>query len=83
MIFFEKGEVPNDFQKTLIKPLYKKNDKSECRNHSGISLASVGSKQFRLMILFRIMDAVDKGFRKGKVVLRKVEDFWTKLSLLG
>ena len=25
---FEKGEVPNNFRKTLIKPLYKKGDKS-------------------------------------------------------
>ena len=24
---FEKGEVPSDFRKTLIKPLYKKGDK--------------------------------------------------------
>ena len=28
MIFW-KGEVPRDFRKTLIKPLYKKGDKSE------------------------------------------------------
>ena len=27
-IIFEKGKVPNDFRKTLIKPLYKKGDKS-------------------------------------------------------
>ena len=27
-MIFEKGEVPNDFRKTLIKPLYKKGDKS-------------------------------------------------------
>ena len=41
-MIFEKGEVPNDFRKTLIKPLYKKGDKSECRNYRGISLVSVG-----------------------------------------
>ena len=39
---FEKGEVPNDLRKTLIKPLYKKSDKSGCRNYRGISLVSVG-----------------------------------------
>jgi len=27
-MIFEKGEVPNDFRKTLIKPLYKKGDES-------------------------------------------------------
>ena len=39
-MFFEKGEIPNDFKKTLIKPLYKKGDNSECRNYRGISLVS-------------------------------------------
>ena len=72
-MIFEKGEVPNDFRKTLIKPLYKKGDKSECRNYRGISLVSVGSKLLSNMILFRLRDAVDKvlreeqcGFRKGR-----------------
>jgi len=32
-MIFEKEEVPNDFRKTLIKPLYKKVDASECRNY--------------------------------------------------
>ena len=32
-IIFEKGEVPNGFRKTLIKPLYRKGDKNECRNY--------------------------------------------------
>ena len=35
-MIFEKGEVPNDRRKTLIKPLYKKGDKSECGNYGGI-----------------------------------------------
>ena len=72
-MIFEKGEVPNDFRKTLIKPLYKKGDKSECYNCRGISLVSVGSKLLSNMILFRLRHAVDKvlreeqcGFRKGR-----------------
>ena len=28
-LIFEKGEVPNDFRKTLIEPLYKKGNKIE------------------------------------------------------
>ena len=72
-MIFEKGEVPNYFRKTLIKPLYKKGDKSECRNYRGISLVSVGSKLLSNMILFRLRHSVDKvlreeqcGFRKGR-----------------
>ena len=32
-MIFEEEETPNDFGKTLIKLLYKKGDKSECRNY--------------------------------------------------
>ena len=32
-IMFEKGKVPRDLKKTLIKPLYKKGGKSECGNY--------------------------------------------------
>ena len=70
---FKKGKVPNDYRKTLIKPLHKKGDKSECRNYRSISLVSVGSKLLSNMILFKIRDAADivlreeqYGFRKGR-----------------
>ena len=69
-MIFEKWEIRNHFRKTLIKPEYKKSDKSEC---PGISLVSVVSKLFTNMILFTVRDAVDKvlreeqcGFRKGR-----------------
>ena len=72
-MIFEIGEVSNDFKKTLIKPLYKKGDKSECRNYRGIGLVSVGSKLLSNMILFGLRDTVDKvlreeqcGFKKGR-----------------
>ena len=72
-MILEKGEVPNDFRKALIKPLYKKGDKSECYNYRGISLVSVGIKLLSNMIFFRLRDAVDNvlreeqcGFRKGR-----------------
>ena len=51
-MIFEKGDLPNDFRVTLINPLYKKGDKSECHNYRGISLVSVGSKLLGNMILF-------------------------------
>ena len=64
-MIFEKEEVPNDFRKILIKSLYKKGDKSECRNYRGTSLVCVGSKLLSNMILFRQRDAVDKVLREG------------------
>jgi len=81
-MIFEKGEVPNDFRKTLIKPLYKKGDKSECRNYRGIILVSVGSKLLSNIILFRLRDAVDKVLREEQYSFKKVEDV-SKFSLLS
>ena len=63
-MIFEKGEVSSDLRKTQIKPLYKNGDKCECGNYTGISLASVGSKLFSMMKLFRLRAAVDKVIRK-------------------
>ena len=81
MIFY-KGEVPNDFRKTIIRPLYKKGNKSERRNYRGISLVSVGSKLLSNIVLFRLRDAVDKVLREDSAVSEKVEDVSTKFSLL-
>ena len=52
-IIFEKGEVPYNFKKILIEPLYKKGDKSECGDYQGIRLVSVGSTLISNMVLFR------------------------------
>ena len=38
-MIFEKGDLPSDFRKPLIKPLHKKGDKNECGNNKGISLS--------------------------------------------
>ena len=73
----KKGEVPNDFRKTSIKPLYKKVGNCECSNYRGISLVSVGSKLLSNMILLRLRDAADSfkrrtGFRKGRVCVDQI-----------
>ena len=78
--------MPNDFRKTIIKPLSKKGDKSECGNYRGISLVSVGSKLLSNVILFRLRDAVDKvlreeqcGFGKGRGGVHQI--FTLKLTI--
>ena len=82
-MIFEKREVPSDFRKSLIKPLYKKGDKSECGICRGISLVSVGSKLLSNMILFRLKDAAEKvlreeqcGFRKGRGCVNLIFTLW-------
>ena len=55
---FEKEEVPRYHRETLIKPLYKKDNKSEYGNYRGLSMISVDSKLIDMMILFRQRHAV-------------------------
>ena len=71
-IVFEKREVLNDFTKVLIKPMYTKGDKNECRNYRGISLVSLGSKLLSNMGQFRLKDAVDKVSREEERGSKKV-----------
>ena len=70
-MIFEKGEVPNDFRKTLVKPLYKKGDISEGRYYRGISLVSVGSKLLCNTMLDRLRIAVDKVLREEQCGFEK------------
>ena len=69
-IILLKGEVPKNFRKTLIRPLYKKGDENGFRNYRGISL--VVSKLLSNMILFRLRDCVDKVLIEEQRDFRKV-----------
>ena len=80
---FEQGEVPSDFTRTLIKSLYKRGGKSECGNYIGISLVSVGSKLFRMIILFRLTDGVDKVLREEQCGFRKVRGCFHQIVTKG
>ena len=80
-MIFEKGEVPRNFRKTIVEPLYKKGDKSECGNYRGIRLVSVSIKLISNMMLFRLRNAVDEVIREEQFILEKVENVSTIFSL--
>ena len=72
-MIFEQEEVPNDFRKTLIEPLYKKGDKSECHNYRDNSLVSVCSKLLTIWYFLdwemqwkKVLREEECGFRKGR-----------------
>lgn len=74
-LFWEKGELPQDFRDANIIHLYKnKGDKAQCDNHRGISLLSIAGKIFARILLNRISkhlldDVVSEsqcGFRKQR-----------------
>ena len=52
----ETGEIPTNFKRTLIVVLFKKDDRSECKNYRPISLLSHIYKLFMTIIRCRISD---------------------------
>jgi hypothetical protein len=70
---WESEDIPEDWLRSIVVPLFKKGDKSICDNWRGISLLSVVSKMFTYIILRRLVAAVDPkisecqaGFRKAR-----------------
>ncbi len=71
---WKNGEVPDDWMKTIIVPLYKgKGSRSECGSYRGISLLSVPGKVYGRILTERLMEVMEGnvseeqgGFRKGR-----------------
>ncbi len=68
------GEVPDDWKKAIIVPLYKgKGSRSECSSYRGITLLSVPGKVYGRILTERLMEVTEGkvseeqgGFRKGR-----------------
>ncbi len=73
---WKKGEVPDDWKKAIIVPLYKgKGSRSECSSYRGISLLSVPGKVYERILTERRMEVTERkvskeqgDFRKGRFV---------------
>ncbi len=69
-----KGEVPVDWKRAIIVPLYKgKGSRSECSSYRGISLQSVPGKMHGRILTERLIEVTEGklseklgGFRKGR-----------------
>ncbi len=57
----KKGEVPGDWKKAIIVPLYKgKGSRSECSSYRGISLLSVPGKVNGRILTERLMEVTER-----------------------
>ena len=73
-VCMNEGEVPKDWQRSIIVPLYKgKGDKTECGSYRGISLLSVPGKLYSRILIDRarsvtenVLEEEQSGFRKGR-----------------
>jgi hypothetical protein len=70
---WEREEIPEDWSKAVIVPIYKKKDKTVCDNYRGISLLCHAEKLFASIILQRIRNRTEEiltesqaGFRRGR-----------------
>ena len=67
---WEEEKLPDDLKEAHLIKLPKKEDFTECKNYSGISLLSVPSKIFSRIILNRIKTAVDSKLREEQARFR-------------
>jgi hypothetical protein len=74
------GEIPSDWRKGIILPLYKgKGDRTECKNYRGITLLSVPGKVFARVILERMKQVIhtsrrreQSGFTPGRSTVDRI-----------
>ncbi|OXA64322.1 Retrovirus-related Pol polyprotein from type-1 retrotransposable element R2 [Folsomia candida] len=82
----ETGEIPEDWCKTLIQPIFKKGDREEPSNYRPISLLSTLLKLLTSMIASRLgrwgeqfgkISEVQAGFKKGTGTMEQVFTLYT------
>ena len=90
---WKEEQIPNDWKRAVIVPIYKKKDKIECNNYRGISLLSHSSKIFSRIILNRFRNRTEEilseeqaGFRPGRstidqiFTLRQLAEKYTEMN---
>jgi hypothetical protein len=70
---WNKKELPYQWKESIIVPLHKKGDKTDCNNYRGISLLSTSYKILSIILLSRLSQYVDEiigdhqcGFRRNR-----------------
>jgi sorting nexin-29 len=76
---WEQEQVPDDWNVRLIFPIFKKGDRTECRNYRGITLLNVAYKIFPTVLARKlspyseeILDGYQCGFHLGRSAIEKV-----------
>jgi sorting nexin-29 len=70
---WNKEELPDQWKESIIVPVHKKGDKTDCNNCSGISLLSTSYKMLSNIQLSRLVPYIDEiigdhqcGFRRNR-----------------
>jgi hypothetical protein len=75
---WNKEELPDQWKESIIVPVHKKGDKTDCNNYRGISLLSTSYKILS-NILSRLVPYIDEiigdhqcGFRRNRLTIDKI-----------
>jgi hypothetical protein len=60
---WKKEELPDRWKETIIVPIHKKSDKTDCNNYRGISLLSTSYKMLSNILLSRLSLYMDEIIR--------------------
>lgn len=69
-IWREKA-VPQDWRDSMVIPIHKKGDKTNCSNYRGISLISVPGKMLSRILHSRLLPLADDYLREGQCGFRR------------
>jgi hypothetical protein len=57
---WNKEELPEKWKESIIVPIYKKGDNTDCNNFRGVSLLPTGNKRFYYILLSRLTPYAEK-----------------------
>jgi hypothetical protein len=84
---WNKEEIPQQWNESIIVPIYKKGDKTECNNYQGISLLSTAYKILSNILLGRLTPYVNEvigdqqcGFHHNRSTMDQIVYIWQILD---
>jgi hypothetical protein len=60
MLIWNKEELPHQWKESIVVPIHKKGDKTDCSNYRGISLLSTSCKILSNILLSRLIPYADE-----------------------
>jgi hypothetical protein len=70
-LIWNKEELPHQWKNSIVVPIYKKGDKTECSNYRGISLLPPSYKIFSKILLSRLIFYADEIIREHQCGFRR------------
>jgi hypothetical protein len=88
-LIWNKEELPHQWKETIVMPIHKKGDKTECSNYRGISLLPTSYKMLSNILLSRLTPYADEiigyhqcGFRRNRSTIDQIYSisvrYWRK-----